>query len=72
MNKLKLKKIVSFLLILIGAVLLIMEIASAKKNYYTQVGGIICLMSGVFLINTNVTSRFSEKTTENQEKNEEE
>ncbi|AXT55711.1 hypothetical protein D1815_08095 [Aquimarina sp. AD1] len=72
MNKLKLKKIISFLLILIGAFLLISEIASAKKNYYLQAGGIICLMSGVFLINAKVTSRFPENTTENQEINEKE
>ncbi|WP_108803019.1 hypothetical protein [Aquimarina sp. Aq107] len=72
MNILKVKKIISFLLILIGAFLLISEIASTKKDYYLQAGGIICLMSGVFLINTKVTSRFPENAIDNPEKKDKE
>ncbi len=57
MNKIKLKKIISFILIFTGAVLLVIEIASSSKNYYLQTMGIISLMTGVFLVNTSLSSR---------------
>lgn len=60
MNKTKLKKIFSVVLIIGGAILLILELASSTKNYYLQAIGIICLMSGLFMVNTSVSSRFEE------------
>ncbi|MFD2561137.1 hypothetical protein [Aquimarina rubra] len=67
MNKTKLKRTISFLLIIVGAVLLIIEIASSKKNYYAQSGGLICLMTGLFLVNSSVSSRSTETNIEYQE-----
>lgn len=64
MNYLKLKRIGSILLICIGAVLLISEIASSVKNYYLQSIGLVLLMIGVFFVNTNVKSKL--KPNENQ------
>ena len=60
----------SFLLIVAGAILLIIEISSDTKDYYTQSAGIICLMAGLFLVNSNVSSKFA--NTEIEEKNNEE
>lgn len=57
MNKMKLKKIVSILLIVIGALALLTELGSSQKNYYTQSVGIICLMLGLFLVNSGLSSR---------------
>lgn len=72
MNKIKLKKIISFLLISVGAVLLISEIGSVTKNYYMQSGGIICLMTGLFLVNTTLSSRFTDINMDDQENHQEE
>ncbi|WP_378175847.1 hypothetical protein [Aquimarina sp. SS2-1] len=72
MNKEKVKRIISFLLILIGAILLIIEIASSHKNYYMQSVGIISLMTGVFLVNTSVTSKSQENDVEHPHTKEEE
>ncbi|MDH7446847.1 hypothetical protein [Aquimarina sp. 2201CG14-23] len=58
----KLKKIISLLLIVGGAVLLISEIGASQKNYYLQSVGIVCLMSGLFLINTSLLSRSNEQS----------
>lgn len=63
MNKTKLKKICSIILILVGTILLVLELASSTKNYYVQAIGIVCLMSGVFTVNTNVSSKLREKDT---------
>ena len=57
MTTAKIKKITSTILIIVGAVLLILEIGSAQKNYYLQALGILCLMSGVFLVNSSLRSR---------------
>ena len=57
MNYSKIKKIVSILFIVIGAIAVISEISSTSKNYYIQSVGVIFLMAGVFLINTNVKSK---------------
>lgn len=72
MDKIKLKKICSLLLITVGAVFLIIEIASSKKNYYLQSAGIVCLMSGIFIINTSVSSRSTNNNVEYLKNNEEE
>jgi len=53
----KLRKIASLLLILIGAVLLIIELGSVQKNYYMQSIGIVSLMIGIFSVNTSLSSR---------------
>ncbi|WP_298320731.1 hypothetical protein [uncultured Aquimarina sp.] len=66
------KKICSLLLITVGAVFLIIEIASSKKNYYLQSAGIVCLMSGIFIINTSVSSRSTNNNVEYLKNNEEE
>jgi general stress protein CsbA len=42
---------------MIGAIALISEISSITKNYYIQSIGVVFLMLGVFLINTNVKSK---------------
>lgn len=63
MNKTKLKEIFSVILIVGGAILLILELASSVKNYYLQAIGIICLMSGLFIVNTSVSSKFEEEDT---------
>ncbi|MHA7059374.1 hypothetical protein ACWGOQ_0019255 [Aquimarina sp. M1] len=63
MNKSSFKKGASFFLIFLGAVLLVVEIAFAYKNYYMQSMGIICLMTGVFIVNTKVASRSTETKT---------
>jgi len=68
----KLKKIVSILLILGGGILLIIELTATKKNYYVQTAGIICLMSGVFLVNTNVSSKSINDTQDTSENYQEE
>ena len=60
MNKTKLKKICSIILIIVGAVVLIIELAASTKNYYMQSFGIICLMVGLFVTNTGVSSKFTE------------
>ena len=57
MNSLKIKKVGSVVLICIGAMLLISEIASAVKNYYVQSIGIVLLMLGIFLVNTSIKSK---------------
>lgn len=57
MNYNKIKKIGSILFIIIGAIAVISEISSTSKNYYIQSVGVIFLMAGVFLINTNVKSK---------------
>ena len=72
MDSIKWKKIISFLLISIGAILLIIEIGAAQKNYYYQSAGVVCLMTGVFLVNTTVASKSKENTMVNEVTNEEE
>ena len=57
MNYRRVKKIMSILLVMIGAIALISEISSITKNYYIQSIGVVFLMLGVFLINTNVKSK---------------
>ncbi|MEW7277121.1 hypothetical protein ABW636_00830 [Aquimarina sp. 2201CG1-2-11] len=57
MNYLKIKKVGSILLICIGAVLLISQIATSVKNYYIQSIGIVLLMLGIFLVNTSIKSK---------------
>lgn len=57
MNYNKVKKIISILMMVIGAIAMISEIYSVAKNYYIQSVGVIFLMLGVFLINTNVKSK---------------
>ncbi|WP_299443567.1 hypothetical protein [uncultured Aquimarina sp.] len=66
------KKIISFLLIATGAILLISEIGSATKNYYMQSGGIVLLMTGLFLVNTSLSSRFTESNEDTHENYQEE
>ena len=70
MNFRKWKKIASFLLIVIGAILLLIEIGTDTNNYYTQSVGVIFLMGGLFFVNSNVSSKFS--NTEIEEDNNEE
>ncbi|WP_299902829.1 hypothetical protein [uncultured Aquimarina sp.] len=60
MDKTKLKRIFSIVLILAGAILLILELASPAKNYYLQAIGIVCLMTGLFIVNTSVSSKSQE------------
>ncbi len=57
MRLMKIKKVVSILLILIGGIALISEIASRNKNYYVQTIGIVALMTGLFIVNTKVKSK---------------
>ncbi|PKV51687.1 hypothetical protein ATE84_3779 [Aquimarina sp. MAR_2010_214] len=57
MNYSKIKKIISILLVVIGAIAIISEISSVTKNYYVQSVGVVFLMLGVFLVNTNVKSK---------------
>lgn len=57
MNYSKIKKIISVLFIVLGTIALISEISSGVKNYYIQIVGVVFLMSGVFLVNTNVKSK---------------
>lgn len=72
MNKIKLRKIASLLLILIGSVLLIIELGAAKKNYYMQSVGIVSLMIGIFSVNTSLSSRSLDTNTVEREDYEEE
>ncbi|MBW1296793.1 hypothetical protein [Aquimarina litoralis] len=72
MNKTKLKKICQVVLVLIGTILLIVELGSSTKNYYIQTIGIICLMTGLFIINTGVSSRFDKRDVSVPETSEEE
>ncbi|GAA0724180.1 hypothetical protein GCM10009430_28460 [Aquimarina litoralis] len=60
MDKTKLKRIFSIVLILGGAIFLILELASSVKNYYLQAIGIVCLMTGLFIVNTAVSSKSEE------------
>jgi len=64
MDTKKTKKIVKMVLILTGAILLIIEIGSSGKNYYLQSAGIICLMVGLFLLNTTLPSKEEHKGVE--------
>ncbi|WP_103867128.1 hypothetical protein [Aquimarina sp. I32.4] len=57
MNYSKVKKKVSILFILIGAIAIISEISSNEKNYYIQSAGLVFLMLGIFWVNTNVKSK---------------
>ncbi len=57
MNRSKVKKIISIFFIVMGAIAVISEISSPVKNYYIQIIGVVFLMSGVFLVNTNVKSK---------------
>ncbi len=57
MNYPKFKKIGSICLIGVGAIFMVSEIYSIQKNYYVQSIGVVLLMLGVFLINTNVKSK---------------
>ncbi|KAA1245504.1 hypothetical protein [Aquimarina sp. RZ0] len=57
----KLKKVGSILLIVIGALALIIELGSSQKNYYIQSTGIICLMLGLFLVNSGLSSRTAQE-----------
>ncbi|MEW7292776.1 hypothetical protein [Aquimarina sp. 2304DJ70-9] len=62
------KKIISIVSIITGAVALISEISSENKNYYIQSIGVILLMIGLFLI----TSKIESKTESNPDRNFEE
>ncbi|SHI49992.1 hypothetical protein [Aquimarina spongiae] len=53
----KLKRVLSLLLILMGAIALISEIASVQKNYYIQSVGVVLLMLGLFMVNTKLSSK---------------
>ncbi len=53
----KLKRVLSLLLILMGAIALISEIASTQKNYYIQSIGVVLLMLGLFMVNTKLSSK---------------
>lgn len=57
MDFMKIKKVLRILLILIGSIALISEIASRNKNYYVQAIGITFLMTGLFIVNTKVKSK---------------
>ncbi len=57
MNFSKLKKIGSVFLIIIGVVALISELASSEKNYYVQSIGFVCLMIGLYTINSKLESK---------------
>ncbi|WP_449371664.1 hypothetical protein [Aquimarina aggregata] len=57
MNYSKMKKITSVVLIAIGAIALLSEIATSTKNYYIQIVGVIALMLGVFMVNSKVNSK---------------
>lgn len=72
MNMNTIKKISSILLIGIGAVLLVMELASSQKNYYFQSIGIVCLMLGLFTVNSKLESRSAKKDHESSENRDEE
>jgi len=61
----------SLLLIVVGGILLMIEIGYTAKNYYRQSAGIICLMLGLFLINTKVSSKSESNTIEKTIKEEE-
>ncbi len=63
MNGTKLKRIGSTLLIVVGGSALLYELASTTKNYYVQSIGIVCLMGGLFLMNTTLTSRTTDTET---------
>ncbi len=53
----EIKKIISILLILVGAATLMVEIASKNKNYYLQSAGLVLLMIGLFVVNSKVKSK---------------
>ncbi|MBQ4821246.1 hypothetical protein [Aquimarina sp. MMG016] len=53
----RIKKVIGILLICIGAIALVTEIGTQTKNYYIQSVGIICLMLGLFWVNTTLASR---------------
>ncbi len=57
----KLKKIGSIVLILLGAIALLIELGASTKNYYIQSFGILCLMSGLFMVNMTLSSRSTEE-----------
>jgi len=57
MNFRKIKRPLSILFILIGAIFLILEIASKEKNYYLQSIGLVLLMLGLYSINRSLTSK---------------
>ncbi|MDY8138975.1 hypothetical protein [Aquimarina sp. 2201CG5-10] len=72
MNYKKVKKAISIILIIAGAVALITEIATAKKNYYMQSVGVVCLMIGLFMINSGLSSRHDTTNVNNSHIKEEE
>jgi len=61
MKKNKLKRVTSALLIMIGAIALIIEMGGENKNFYLQSLGVCCLMVGLFLVNSTLTSRRTKK-----------
>ncbi|TPN82356.1 hypothetical protein [Aquimarina algicola] len=71
MNSNTIKKVGSVLLIITGAIILLTEMYTATKNYYFQSIGIIFLMIGLFLINSNIKSK-SEQNSFIEDKQEEE
>ncbi|MBQ0735486.1 hypothetical protein [Aquimarina celericrescens] len=57
MNQGKIKRIGSIAFIVMGAIILVIEIASRNKNYYLQSAGVVLLMLGLFVINSKLTSK---------------
>ncbi len=64
MNRNKLKKVGSFLLISTGAIALVSEMYSVNKNYYIQSCGLVVLMLGLFLVNSKLKSKTENSTEE--------
>ncbi len=58
----KVKKIMSIIIIALGAIALISEISSANKNYYIQSAGLVLLMLGLFLVNATIKSKTDHST----------
>ncbi|UZO79536.1 hypothetical protein NBT05_11255 [Aquimarina sp. ERC-38] len=53
------KKKIAVIAILVGALILIVQLALKSKGYYVQSVGILLLMGGLFLINTSIPSSTS-------------
>lgn len=51
------KRWLAIVSIIVGAIVLIIQIYRFQKNHYLQTLGVVCLMGGLFLINTSVSSK---------------
>ncbi|WP_148783817.1 hypothetical protein [Aquimarina intermedia] len=53
--------------IAIGIGILVHQLMAEEKNYYLQSLGVVCLMGGLYMVNTTLSSRSEGSTDETQE-----